>query len=193
MRLRQVSRAFHQLSAQPHLWRCLRLKNVVLVDWQFLAKNIVESNNSVLIDFEGVRAPPTELLSDFWRNFAAIVDYLKSVRTLRFGSVPHLVLEEISSAAITENPYNSFSLLQVLEAKNLMDEDQPHKEVSLAFLKDFHALEQLHTLSLGSRAGFRPEEDTVDLLQDVFSRMPALTTLSLLNLKGKQRDNYLLN
>ena len=94
------------------------------------------------------------------------------------------MLEEVSAAAITDNPYNSFSALEELSVKNVLDEEQPQRETSLAFLQDFHALSNLKTLSLGSKTGFAAEEGTADLLSDVFSRMPNLETLHLTALKG---------
>jgi hypothetical protein len=118
-----------------------------------------------------------------WRNFSTIVDYLKSVKNLRFGSIPTFVLEEVVNAAVTENPYNSFTNLELISAKNLFEEESDIKECRLSFLDQFQALSQLKSLQLNCKNGFIADDNTIDLLTTVFSSM-SLQTLVLTSLKG---------
>ena len=186
VRLRQVSRVWNQLSSQPFLWRNVKLKGIQINDWQYLAKNIIESYSSVGVDFDGVKSSPD--LCEFWRNFSQIVDYLKSVRHLRFGTIPTFVLEEIANAAVTENPYNSFNNLEELTVKNCFEEESDIKECRLSFLADFHALQSLKSLHLNCKNGFIADDNAIELLTDVFKQMPSLETLVLTSLKGLNSD-----
>ncbi len=122
-------------------------------------------------------------MCDLWRNFSTIVDYLKSVKNLRFGSIPTFVLEEVVNAAVTENPYNSFTNLELISAKNLFEEESDIKECRLSFLDQFQALSQLKSLQLNCKNGFIADDNTIDLLTTVFSSM-SLQTLVLTSLKG---------
>ena len=179
---------WNTLSSQPFLWRNLKLKGIQINDWQFLAKNIIESNASIGVDFDGVKSTPD--LCDFWRNFSQIVDYLKSVRHLRFGTIPTFVLEEIANAAVTENPYNSFSILEELTVKNCFEEESDIKECRLSFLADFQSLQALKSLHLNCKNGFIADDNTIELLESVFREMPSLTTLVLTSLKSLSQNSF---
>ncbi|CAG2118067.1 unnamed protein product, partial [Medioppia subpectinata] len=180
VRLRHVSRDWLHLSSQPFLWRCVRLKGIPVNDWLFLARNIVEVNASLELDFDAVKSGSD--LCDFWRNFSTIVDYIKSVRTLRFGAIPTFVLEEVVNAAVTDNPYNSFAHLETLSVRHCFEEESESKQCSLHFLSDFQTLKALKHLHVNSKNGFSGDADSVQLLSNVFSEM-ALQSLVMTSLK----------
>ncbi|XP_054153843.1 uncharacterized protein LOC128952467 [Oppia nitens] len=187
VQLRAVSRVWRHLVSQPHLWRRLLLKGVSVQDWAWLARNVIETNASQELDFDGIKTG-VEVV-DFWRNFGQLVDYIRSVRTLRFGTVPTFVLEEVVSAAETENPYNSFSFLERISVKNAFDEESDGKPVSLHFLSSFAALKALTDLSLNSKVGFSCEDRIEDLLKTVFESMH-LERLVLTSLKDFQNQQF---
>ncbi|CAG2181015.1 unnamed protein product, partial [Oppiella nova] len=155
------------------------------------ARNVVEVNASQELDFDGVKvvAQTAADVCDFWRNFAAIVDYIKSVRRLRFGSIPTFVVEEVVNSAVTENPYNSFHNLEHLSIRNCFDEDSEHKHCSLHFLSDLQALRSLRHLVVNSKNGFVGDNDTVALLSHVFAQME-LQTLVLTSLKDFSSEDF---
>jgi hypothetical protein len=181
-----VSRVWHQLASQPFLWREIKLKGVTINSWEYLARNIVEMNSSTDLDFEGIKhsAQNSNELCELWHNFSSLVDYIKSVKKLKFGSIPTFVLEEIVMAAVTENPYNSFSNLELISVKNLFEEKSDIKECRLTFLDQFYELTQLKTLQLNCKNGFIADNSTIELLSNVFSKMKSLQSLVLTSLKG---------
>lgn len=184
--MRQVNRTWHKLSSQPFLWKEIKLRGVFVKDWNYLGRNIIEMNGSVDVDFEGMRCGSSpEDICDTYRNFSNIIDYLKSVKRLRFGTIPTFVLQEIINAAVLENCYNSFTNLEVLIVKNLFDEEVDLKSCHLNFLEDFGSLSQLKLLHLQSKYGFAAEENSSSLLHDTFASLVNLESLILPSLKGE--------
>ena len=109
-----------------------------------MARNIIEINASVGLDFDNIRhnAQNNTDLCDLWRNFATIVDYLKSVKKLKFGSIPTFVLKEVVNAAVTKNPSNCFNNLELISVKNVFEE-KSHIKV---WFRVFGSVPVFHTI-----------------------------------------------
>ena len=127
---------------------------------------MIESNASIGVDFDGVKSTPD--LCDFLPIFSQIVDCLKSVGHSRFGTIPTFILEEIANAAVTENPYNSFTILEELTVKNCFEEEFDIKEW-LFFLADLKSLQALNSMHLNRKNGLIPDDNAIELLESVFS------------------------
>ncbi|RWS28340.1 ras-related protein Rab-1A-like protein, partial [Leptotrombidium deliense] len=160
------------------------LKGIKIVDWLKLGQNIIEPNGTLEIDFENIRCSPNSDLCETWRNFSSIIDFLRSVKHLKFGTIPTFVIEELLNAAVTENCYNSFSNLETLVAKNVFEEETKTSQCFLNFLEQIGFLPNLTTLHVECKQGFAGDESSADLLNEAFATLPGLRTLIIPCIKG---------
>lgn len=214
---RQVNRTAHAIASTASNWQKVSLRGLTIRDWTYFAEKILDKYSPLEVDFDGIRIPNSIDKCEFWREFNCIVDYMKSVCTLKFGCVPSSVIGEVINAAVTQNCYNSFSDLTTLSVKNIFDEDSSTRECNLSILKNVHKLPKLTNLIINCRAGFKydhkihnrnsdananndneedgqngdDDDDTDDIfnLNDTFAQFAQLTTLCMVNLKGFQ-SNY---
>ncbi|XP_074604244.1 uncharacterized protein LOC141857651 [Brevipalpus obovatus] len=191
VKLKQVSRIFNVFASQPSLWNIIKLRGLVIKDWSHLGSKIIEERCVQELDFEGIRCPNGSSLTDMWLGFADITDYLKSVKVLRFGTVPSFVLQEIVNALSTDNPYNSYSNLETLEVKNLCDDDSSVKTCSFTLLDQLSALPSLQSLQLDSKCGMRlSPEMNIDTLTHTFSKLTNLKSLALTTLRNFNSEQF---
>ncbi|RWS10878.1 ras-related protein Rab-1A-like protein [Dinothrombium tinctorium] len=191
IKLKQVNRLFNNLASQPFLWQKISLKGIKIIDWSYFGRNIVEPCGTTEIDFENIRCSPNSDLCDTWRNFSSIIDYLRSVKHLKFGSIPTFVIEELLNAAVTENCYNSFSALETLIVKNIFEEESKSSQCRLEFLEHIGFLPQLQTLHLECKQGFAGNESSAELLNEAFATLPGLVTLIIPCIKGFGVEQFL--
>ncbi|XP_015788209.1 uncharacterized protein LOC107365251 [Tetranychus urticae] len=190
IKVKLTSRTFNRLASQPMLWQEITMKDMVIKDWQYFGRNIVEPMATLSINFDGIKCPVGSDLSEMWSNFATITDYLKSIKHIQFGTVPTSVIEEIINAAVTENCYNSFSNLETLSVRHLFEDDSAFQSCNLSILENIAYLSSLQHLRVDCKYGLIVNPEDSDLLDRIFAPMTNLKSLSMTTLKGFTVDQF---
>lgn len=185
VRVKQVSRTFNLLASHSSLWRRIKLKGLVIKDWEYFGRNIIESGHVEEIDFEGIRCPQGCEPHEMWSNFNSILENLKCVKTLRFGTVPKSIIETIICSAANGEPFYSFSNLETLHVRNLCHDDISNRPCSLSILSEMENLLALKHLKLDCKFGLSIQDDADSkVLEVAFSKLSNLHSLSITTLKG---------
>lgn len=175
-----VNRIFRSLTSQVHLWSKLRLRGITIIDWTAFGEKVLEYKSSE-IDFDGIRIPSGIDLSNYWRQFAAFVPYMTTVSTLKFGTIPKSVLEDLSRSQFK---FRSISM------KNVFDESSPKKEAGLSVLELFRSMTSLEEIQVSCRSGLDIESAPPESLGSIFSPLVKLNSLSLTNMKGLSKEHF---
>lgn len=175
------------------IWRHLRLQGLPVSDWEKLGAAIRCSKTSLKsINFTGVRIWPNpqspnkqaltrnEKICQFWKGFQQILPEIDQIESLKFGSVPMFVIEDLLNS--TEK--QPLSKIHTLVVSNLFDEADPNQSCSLKFLsKIVSTHNSLKSLQLDSNNGLVLTEDDQQSILSALKQLSKLHTFECVSLK----------
>lgn len=201
LNLRLVNRHWSHLLSKSIIWKNLHLNGTPILDWKKFADTIHGSKFWLRsIDFTGIRIvlnqqqqsgnlTRNEKINQFWNGFEQILPEISEIESLRFGSVPLFIIENLMNSFEKQ----SFSRIHTLIVSNIFDTTDSNQQFcTLKFLSKISSINQsLKTLKLNSNNGLILS--TNDQQSTVFSALKQLTrlqTFECLSLKNFTIDQF---